>query len=345
MNKFLIILILYCATAAFSLPVMGQTQSDKPVYFWGKTDQYYMRQAEQTLALIDSSLLEYLPVEGAPAPRKLALFALDGILHDTRYDNSDPLRKFFSRRTAQLINDLTQPVKKNKAKTFKAYNDGFITKTPSVTLAFDLIRGSCKGQQLTSNEDMLKIIEQCDALFITHNHGDHADPWVADQFIKAGKPVVATPDIFPTNKSVMHLRDEKTTDQTLQLANGQKVRMQILPGHQDDMLCNLYVITTPEGFTTAHIGDQYNKDDLEWIPEIHKRIPGIDVLTMNCWAMNIPAVVGGFSPRIVITGHENELDHSVDHREAYWLTFKKMANCKKPYVVMTWGENYEIQAN
>lgn len=341
MSKFLSILAFCCATAV-SIPAIAQTKAENNVYFWGKSEQYYIRQAEQTLALIDSALTEFPPIAGAPTQRKLALYALDGILHDTRYDNSEPFRRFFKKRISHLINDLKKPIKKATATTFKAYNDGFITKTPSVTLAFDLVRGACKQQQLTSDEDMLKIIDLCDALFITHNHRDHADPWVAEQFIKAGKPVVAAPDIFPENKKVMHLRDEKILKQSIMLASGKKIKMQILPGHQDDMLCNLYIITTPEGFTTAHIGDQYNKEDLLWIADIHKEIPDIDVLTMNCWAMNIPLIVSGFSPRLVITGHENELDHSVDHREAYWLTFQKMSECEKPYSVMTWGENFTL---
>ena len=57
--------------------------------------------------------------------------------------------------------------------------------------------------------------------------------------------------------------------------------------------------------------------------------------------------IRGFAPKMLITGHENELgEHSIDHREAYWITMKKMEampNLNIPNVLMTWGEWYEYE--
>ncbi len=43
---------------------------------------------------------------------------------------------------------------------------------------------------------------------------------------------------------------------------------------------------------------------------------------------------------IILTGHENELGHSVDHREAYWITYDHTVDCPYPVLVMSWGEPY-----
>ena len=50
-----------------------------------------------------------------------------------------------------------------------------------------------------------------------------------------------------------------------------------------------------------------------------------------------------FDPNLIVTGHENELGHTIDHREAFWLTYYKMEEIVKPlvpYLIMSWGEWY-----
>ena len=38
--------------------------------------------------------------------------------------------------------------------------------------------------------------------------------------------------------------------------------------------------------------------------------------------------------------HENEMGHSIDHREPFWLTYQKMEKINKPSLIMGWGEWY-----
>ena len=59
--------------------------------------------------------------------------------------------------------------------------------------------------------------------------------------------------------------------------------------------------------------------------------------------MPMEKFVSGIQPALVITGHENEMGHTIDHREAYWLTFRRMNGIKVPYVVMAWGESYIVE--
>ena len=76
------------------------------------------------------------------------------------------------------------------------------------------------------------------------------------------------------------------------------------------------------------------------IDQVHKTYK-IDILLLNCWVNSMERTIRGFNPKILITGHENELEHSIDHREAYWMTIKKMERMPElnvPNILMTWGE-------
>ena len=59
-------------------------------------------------------------------------------------------------------------------------------------------------------------------------------------------------------------------------------------------------------------------------------------------------------PELVITGHENEMGHAIDHREPYWLTYQRKVGSDRfggsrligydvPLLVMTWGEAYHYR--
>ena len=53
----------------------------------------------------------------------------------------------------------------------------------------------------------------------------------------------------------------------------------------------------------------------------------------------------GFSPRLVVSGHENEMGHTIDHREAFWLTQYKFDSMQLPFpsVILCWGEGYRFK--
>ena len=89
-------------------------------------------------------------------------------------------------------------------------------------------------------------------------------------------------------------------------------------------------------------GDQSNQEDFSWIDEVgtnHR----VDVLFPNCWTPDITRVIAGFKPSLVITGHENEMGHTIDHREPHWLTYVRLRDTDRPYIVMTWGESFHYR--
>ena len=183
--KKLFLTLLFGTLAAASTSSFAQTKSAEPVAFWGKEDAYLLKQAAKMFALTDQALTENPPVVGAPMARKLALYNLDAMLHEVKYDNSQPFCDFIDSRIGKVIEDMKSPVKKG-VKIYKIYNDGFVARTKSANIAFDLVRGECKKQKLLSDEQIDAIIEHCDVLFLSHNHGDHVDRYVVNKFIAAG---------------------------------------------------------------------------------------------------------------------------------------------------------------
>lgn len=342
MKKIICFLILGVCTI-ISSDIMAQNKSTEPVAFWGKEDAYLLKQAAHMFSLADEALSENPPVVGAPMARKLALYNLDAMLHEVKYDNTEPFCNFIDSRIGKVIEDMKSPVKKGM-KIYKIYNDGFVARTKSVNIAFDVVRGTCKGQKLLSDEQVEAIIKDCEILFLSHNHGDHVDKYVVNKFIEAGKPVIAASKILPDLKGVTHYRSEsEVLDKQIELKSGEKLQVKIFPGHQSPMMCNVYVVTTPEKYTVAHTGDQYDKNDMGWIAEIKNNAPKIDALMINCWSYQIADAIKGFDPRYILTGHENEMGHTIDHREAFWLTFQKMEPVEHDYVVMAWGEWFSFK--
>lgn len=339
MKRFLILLALISSTIIAS----AQQKSAEPVAFWGKEDAYLLKQASHMFSLVDQALTENPPVVGAPMARKLALYNLDAMLHEVKYDNTEPFCNFIDSRIGKVIEDMKSPVKRG-VKIYKIYNDGFVVRTKSANIAFDVVRGACKGQQLLSDEQVDAIVDKCDVLFLSHNHGDHVDKYVVNRFIEAGKPVIAASEILPNLEGVTHYRSEsEILDKVVKLKSGEELQVKIFPGHQSPMMCNIYVVTTPDKYTVAHTGDQYDKNDMEWIAEIKEKAPKIDALMINCWSYQIADAIKGFDPRYVLSGHENEMGHTIDHREAFWLTFQKLEPVQHDYVVMSWGEWFSFK--
>jgi L-ascorbate metabolism protein UlaG (beta-lactamase superfamily) len=339
MKRFLILLALISSTIIAS----AQQKSAEPVAFWGKEDAYLLKQASHMFNLVDEALTENPPVVGAPMARKLALYNLDAMLHEVKYDNTEPFCNFIDSRIGKVIEDMKSPVKRG-VKIYKIYNDGFVVRTKSANIAFDVVRGACKGQQLLSDEQVDAIVDKCDVLFLSHNHGDHVDKYVVNRFIEAGKPVIAASEILPDLEGVTHYRSEsEILDKVVKLKSGEELQVKIFPGHQSPMMCNIYVVTTPDKYTVAHTGDQYDKNDMEWIAEIKDKAPKIDALMINCWSYQIADAIKGFDPRYVLSGHENEMGHTIDHREAFWLSFAKLAEVPYDYVITAWGEWFTIR--
>ena len=320
-------------------------------------NQFLDNQAEALLSQANEVFSEYPPNWPEPAARRSALLLLDGVLHDVYAPQRTPVQLFFKTLMGKAIEEIEQTEIATGARIWKLYDHGFVIRTKTVTIGFDLIRGeSARAEGFPVSEDIMdRLIKQCDVLFISHYHGDHAEEWVAQSFIDQGKPVVAPPGVWKDksiNKSITHLERVPHTLQTLPVQGGkQKLKVVVYPGHQGENIeNNVSLVITPEGLSFSHMGDQSNSDDFEWIDEVGNN-HDVDVLLPNCWTTDIVRVASGFNPTLIITGHENEMGHTIDHREPYWLTYQRREGSDRfggtrgigydtPLILMTWGESY-----
>lgn len=335
MKKFFFILLLAI------LPVgLYAQEAEIPLRYWGKPTEFITEQAEETFHLVNQMLSENPPSSKESLIRKSALLHVDWILHDTRLDDAEPVYVFMKQRMQAVLDDLNKPVKKGM-KIYKLYNHTFIAKTKSVTIAFDMYRGGKKGgRPLIPNDLMQAIVAHCDVMFVSHEHSDHADWEVAQMFVKAGKSVIVPTGLWEDKDSaIKHMRSAEMLEEKIKVSNEATLSVKIMPGHQDNVKNNIYIVTVPEGISVAHTGDQWSEEDKKWIDKI-KEHTKLDVLLVHCWSMPLERIVNGLDPQVVITGHENEVVHSVDHREPYWLNYRRMQKVSKPKIFMTWGENF-----
>ena len=320
-------------------------------------NQFMDNQAKALLNQANKVFLVNPPSWPEPSARRSALMLLDGVFHDVYAPQRAPVQLFFKTRMEEAIQEIEQAEIVNGARIWKLYNHGFVIRTKTVTIGFDLTRGeSVHAEGFMINDDLMdRLIKQCDVLFISHYHGDHAQEWVAQSFIRKGKPVVAPSEVWkskPIHTSITHLERIPHVLQTLPVQGGKQVlKVVVYPGHQGtDIENNVSLVVTPEGLSFSQMGDQSNQDDFKWIDEVGKN-HAVDVLMPNCWTTDIVRVANGFKPTLIITGHENEMGHSIDHREPYWLTYQRREGSDRfggsnkvgydtPLILMTWGESY-----
>lgn len=333
--------ILGTAFAWAQLP--EKNPNEQHLIFWRYPDNYLENQARVAFTAIDEVLQAYPPQKEMPLPRKMAFIALDQLLHDTHNDKAEPFYTFINTRMQRMLKDMERPVRKGM-RIYKLYNDGFIIKTKYATVAIDLIPGGTNDHPFIADSIIYKIAGQCDAMFISHFHGDHANLNIAKAFASRGKLVIAPKGLWVGVDPM--IQQLLVADTVVDVPfNDLKMTLHILPGHQDDIPNNIYVMEFDKCGTVAHTGDQWNEEDIAWIDDVHKKYD-IDILLPNCWINWMERSLKGFGPKLIITGHENEMEHTIDHREAYWITMKKferMPNLHIPNVLMTWGESYDYK--
>ena len=325
----------------FCLFLIFEVSAQEKLDYWKDSEVYLQDQASLLFEQAYKVLATHPPATTVSEERKLALFSLDALLHDTRIDAGTAFISYVERITGHIATEL----QKNKpagreVRFFRCYNDGFIVQTATVTIAIDLVRGGTADKPFVGNDVIRSLVDQCDMLFITHAHGDHTDRAVVNMFCEQGKEVIVPEklwDEMPPQFRVV--RGADMIRETIRIpAKNISLPVSVYPGKQGNMPNNVYLITLPEGQTVMHTGDQDYTDDIG--AKISAGNAKVDVLMVQCWMMPMKKFVSDVKPSLVICGHENEMGHTIDHREAYWLTFRRMAEVEVPYIVIAWGESY-----
>jgi len=321
-----------------------------------KDNDYLDRQAKVFLDTVSAVLSKFPPTIMPEArERGTAKLLMDAVFHEHFAVYRKPVQEFFRSRVDQVIKELETTKVDKSVRIWKVYNMGFIARTKSVTIAFDLVSGitSSSPDFAMSPDQIDRLARQCDVLLISHRHPDHADKAVAAKFIELGLPVVSPEQVWkdePISSKITHLERTAEKIQKLKLKK-YTLDMVVYPGHQMKSIDNnVYLLKTPEGITLGHIGDQINEGDFmvdwEWIDQVSKNHQ-VDVLMPNAWTTDIFRIAKGFDPRLIIPGHEIEMGHTVWDRLPFWgddqyleLNYAKLKKSKYPVVVLVWGESY-----
>lgn len=325
-----------------------------------KGNAYLDRQAEAFLKEASETFKKIPPQYPEPRERYLGLLLLDAVLHDVYAAYREPVQNFYHSRIEAALREIEGAQVEEGAMIWKLYNMGFIVRTPTVTLAFDLVRGDSSRSEgfALSDEIMNRFVDQCDVLFISHRHRDHIEMPVALRFIAQGKPVVAPPQVWSGQEihDSLTLLERKAHElQTLPIQNGEReLKVVVYPGHQmANTENNVPLVFTPEGMSFSHTGDQINEGDFmidyDWIDKVAEHHE-VDVFMPNCWTNEHLRIVEGFDPKLVLPAHENELGHPIDDRVPYWgdsdylnLTYPELKASDYPVIVMTWGESFHYR--
>jgi len=282
--------------------------------------------------------------------RRAALIRLDDILHIESAPAKPLVQKFYRARMEGAVAEIERTRVAEGLRIWKLYNHGWFVRTPSVSFAFDIVPGAQAPGFSVEGQVLARLAAQADALFISHLHGDHANQAVAATYLDLGKPVIAPEGLWPGQEIARRItfpQRSSTEVHTLSLSGGRVLKYVAYPGHQGrSVINNVHLVTTPEGLTVVHTGDQSGGEgpgsDFDWIAHIG-RDHRVNLFLPNCWTTNIDRVTRGVNPELILTGHENEMGHTVDHREDYTQTYSHLFGSRYPFVVMTWGESYHYR--
>lgn len=285
--------------------------------------------------------------------RQYALYLADALTHYP-FPHEDALKELFFNRYQKTIDSIRKTPVESGAVIWNVYSLSYIVKTKDITVAFDLTRLPSSLHKAPDDGRYEKLAQEmvnlCDILFVSHIHGDHADEFVAGEFIKQNKPVIAPETVFKKNEfygKVLH-QPADGEQRSLQMPKGDvEIWLRIYPGHQQVSATgavdnNFTVVTLPGGITVAHSGDQSWADDFEWIDTVHHEVK-IDVLMVNTWTLWPDRLIDGFRPRVTLPGHINEMNHGISGRIPFWKSYLFWKNGKSDVVHLFLGEPYRVQ--
>lgn len=283
--------------------------------------------------------------------RRNALYLLDAITHYP-FPHDEFIKQMFLDRYKKAITSIKETtVVQSGVVIWNIYNMSYVVKTSEITVAFDLTRLPpslrTEGEEELYKSMAREVVNSCDILFISHIHQDHADLFVAEEFISQNKPVISNLDVFKSKEifdKITHLPANTKKVNYAVAGSGIELGLRIYPGHQaisaDAAVNNNFtILTLPNDITLAHSGDQSWQEDFEWIDTIHKDVD-IDILMVNTWTLSPDRLIAGLQAEIILPGHINEMEHPISSRIPYWKSYQSWQNNENKVIHLFWGEAY-----
>ncbi len=299
---------------------------------------------DRSFRWVNDMLKQHPPALEEHPVRRAALIRLDDILHIESAPSKKLVQAWFQSRMDGAAREIATAKITRGARIWKVYNHTFFVRTPQSAFVFDLVPGQPRNEAMSMSKDTLtSLVSSAEALFISHYHDDHANPLVGELFFAQSKPVYGPSDIWRGHPElVKKLTVPERSASKVQDAG--KFKLVAFPGHQGEPItnnCNL--VRTPEGLTFMQMGDQSNDGDFQWIDQVAKAHK-VDVLMPNCWTPEPLRMVKGIAPKLVLPGHENEMAHTVPHREDWTQTYNRFHGASAPVVALAWGESIDFGA-
>ncbi|MDP6543667.1 MAG: MBL fold metallo-hydrolase [Phycisphaerae bacterium] len=292
--------------------------------------------------MLESSLrgLEAHPPNGANwARRRELLTAIDVPINARQTDAwRREVGAVFQRQVDRAIAEISAARITSGVRIWRMYNMGFVVKSAEATVGFDIHPGWVFDNPMDEAQQK-RLAGALDAAFVSHWHADHCSRPFLKQMLAAGKKIILIDSLAKELTGDNVIRIPGSADRPLRVAG---VDVYGYTGRQfPTARNNVYVVRTG-GFLVMHQGDN---DKTSLYNDIAAELK-VDVLLGNC-LVRLNTCIKGVSPRLVITGHENEIKHPSALRSGYPRTFRELdgANLAPPWTngpqvrVLFWGEH------
>lgn len=292
----------------------------------------------ETHAFFKKQLTLYPPTVENSKQREYIQRILDYPLHVNNYDKAiseadynayaKATQDYFETAKKNVLKNLKKikPPKGQSAVIWHIYNMGFIIKTSKHTVGIDIagpaVMPGRSGGSIAFNPwptaDIAKLAASLDILFVTHNHGDHFNSSLLKAMLSSGKPVVLAAPLAFLGDNSKNLTVINTSQETpLKLAG---IEILAFRGNQGEKVpCNVYLLDI-DGVRVIHDGDNYDRSQEAKI----KNYPAANIIIGATWNDIIGLTKSAQSApdsekanQLLLPSHENELGHSVGHRESY----------------------------
>ena len=267
--------------------------------------------------------------------RRTAFMLLDFPLHVDNYakDVEVGVRSAFERASIDYVKRAiarvrdevrTAKVRPGSLRAWHVYNMAYVLKGPEHTVLIDFTPYPY-SETLASwtDADWDAFADLGDMLVITHPHRDHTSYPLMNRMLARGKKLVlpcAMTNRYDSSQVYLPGGNIVVLDTDhLEPVEVAGVRFRNFMGFQGDVPCNTYQIEI-DGVRVADNGDNSPKER-EWNLT---KCPPTDIIISSTWSwvtniVTACAATPGFQPEraVFLPSHDNELMHSVPHRESY----------------------------
>lgn len=280
---------------------------------------------------IHENLLMHRPQTGDQEIRKNSICSINDLILGSYAQQYDKVYKFYQLMLEKTMIEIRAEKVEEGATVWQIYNHGFIVKTSTVLLGFDLY-------DYYGSANLKNLADILDVMFISHNHADHLCPELEQAMVNWNKPVIRN-----VNPAMTHVST------TINLGDSVNELNLIVTQHTGlhNIAVQMFEVVTPEGIRIFHTGDNQTSETLPVIPDV-------DILLLNAWVNEsgwTSSIEGSrnainkIKPKVTLPGHILELGHvisgsyTVTYSDAYIVNDFDLG-CE--YHVLAWGERYHF---